>query len=135
MGRLWHSLILSKWKSVFAYLPIETWIKLNQREYYKALEDSDNGDLTPFIKFMLSITQTAVDEFIDEAVIDPKALSNREIDIMNIISDDENLTSAKMAEILGISERTVKRYIASLVQKGILIREGSDKTGHWKIIR
>ena len=34
-GRLWHSLILQKWKPFFAWLPIETLIYENQNEYYE----------------------------------------------------------------------------------------------------
>jgi Fic family protein len=66
MGRLWHSLILSKWEPIFTHLPIESWIKLNQREYYKVLSEADKGNVTVFVKFMLRVTEAAVDELADE---------------------------------------------------------------------
>ncbi|MDR0987304.1 MAG: Fic family protein [Ruminococcus sp.] len=60
MGRMWQTLILAKWKKIFAWLPVENIVKEHQAEYYKAIEDSNNaGSSTPFIEFMLeSIFET-----------------------------------------------------------------------------
>jgi Fic family protein len=60
MGRMWQTLILAKWKPIFAWLPVENIIKEHQQEYYTALEVSnDCGKSTPFIEFMLgSILET-----------------------------------------------------------------------------
>ena len=56
MGRLWKTLILSKWQAVFAYLPIESVIIENQNEYYQILSLCDNkGDSTLFIEFLLDV--------------------------------------------------------------------------------
>lgn len=56
MGRLWQTLLLSKWKPIFAWLPVETLIKEYQDEYYKALSTSDNkGNSSSFIEFMLQV--------------------------------------------------------------------------------
>jgi predicted transcriptional regulator len=55
MGRLWQTVILSKWDSLFSSLPTETVIFDRQREYYSALGISDRaGDSTAFIEFMLT---------------------------------------------------------------------------------
>lgn len=54
MGRLWQTALLAKWKSIFAWIPIENIIRENQQNYYKVLLISDNrGESTIFIKFML----------------------------------------------------------------------------------
>lgn len=56
MGRLWQSLILQKWKEVFAWIPVETLVYENQNEYYKVLQWVDNaGDSTEFFEFMLGM--------------------------------------------------------------------------------
>jgi len=36
MGRLWQTLILSKWKDFFMFLPLENLIKKRQQEYYNS---------------------------------------------------------------------------------------------------
>ncbi|MBR6234409.1 MAG: Fic family protein [Spirochaetales bacterium] len=52
-GRFWHTLILSKWEPLFAWIPIENLIHKRQSDYYKAISDSDKaGNSTAFILFM-----------------------------------------------------------------------------------
>ena len=54
-GRLWHTLLLSKWNPAFAWLPVESIIHDRQQEYYAAINASnDAGESTVFIEFMLS---------------------------------------------------------------------------------
>lgn len=54
IGRLWQSLILSRWKALFANLPVESIVYQHQAEYYEALNASGkNGESSVFIEFML----------------------------------------------------------------------------------
>ncbi|WP_326984490.1 Fic family protein [Chryseobacterium sp. MYb264] len=56
MGRLWQTLILMQQYPVFEYLPVESLIRENQKDYYNTLSESDKkGHSTPFIEFMLGI--------------------------------------------------------------------------------
>lgn len=41
IGRLWHTLLLSKWNPLFAWLPIESIIHDHQAEYYAAINQSN----------------------------------------------------------------------------------------------
>ena len=63
IGRLWHSLILSKWKKFFAWLPIESLVQKYQKEYYIAINNSNrDGKSTEFILFMLKIIRETLIE-------------------------------------------------------------------------
>ena len=54
MGRLWQTLILTRWKSLFAGIPVESLVHASQSAYYSAIrESSARGESTPFIAFML----------------------------------------------------------------------------------
>lgn len=65
MGRLWQSLILSKWQPILAFLPVETVVHKQQEHYYQALGACDkNGDSTLFIEFMLNAIKTAMEEVV-----------------------------------------------------------------------
>lgn len=56
MGRMWHSLLLGKWKELFFWLPVEELIRSRQREYYAALGKADRaGESGVFVEFMLEI--------------------------------------------------------------------------------
>ena len=60
-GRLWHSLILQRWKPIFLWLPIETLIQEKQEGYYKALNESNSlNECTPFVMFMLEVIRDAL---------------------------------------------------------------------------
>ena len=50
MGRLWQTLILSRWNTIFANIPVESLIYQNQKAYYEALQAStDRTDSAAFI--------------------------------------------------------------------------------------
>jgi Fic family protein len=54
MGRLWQTLILSKWNPLCAFIPVETTVRNRQSEYYASLRQSDvQGESTKFVEFML----------------------------------------------------------------------------------
>ena len=132
MGRLWHTLILSKWKVVFSHLPIESWINVSRKDYYGSLRESDKGNVSVFIRFMLSMIRMAVDEFADEASYAQRSQKSMNEEILKMISDDPGVTAARIAKELGTSIRTVRRYLSSMSEKGIIRRVGSDKSGHWE---
>ena len=63
MARLWHTAILTKWKPVFEYIPIESQIEKFQEEYYEAIARCHvAGESTIFIEFMLSQIDRILDE-------------------------------------------------------------------------
>ncbi|MDR0491073.1 MAG: Fic family protein [Oscillospiraceae bacterium] len=54
MGRIWQTLLLYRWREIFAWLPVETIVHDRQDEYYAALRCSnDANDCTDFVRFML----------------------------------------------------------------------------------
>jgi len=63
MGRLWQTLILSQWRPVLAYLPVEAVIREQQDAYYAALSAADQqAEATPFVEFMLQALNLALAE-------------------------------------------------------------------------
>lgn len=63
MGRLWQTLILSRWKPLLAWRPVEAVIRERQEEYDAALATCDRaGQSTAFIEFLLSALLQALHE-------------------------------------------------------------------------
>ena len=61
LGRLWQSLILSRWNPRFAHIPVESLVYEHQQEYYAALGNSTQlSNSAPFIEFMLRMIFNAV---------------------------------------------------------------------------
>ena len=65
MGRLWQTVVLLKYHTLFEYIPVESIVREKQKEYYKVLAQADKeGDSTRFIKFMLEVIFQAAREFL-----------------------------------------------------------------------
>jgi len=62
MGRLWQTLILSRWQPWLAFIPVESVIRERQKAYYQALRQSDRqAEATRFIVFMLKALRDTLD--------------------------------------------------------------------------
>ena len=123
VGRLWHTLLLSKWNSAFAWLPVESIIHDRQQEYYSAINASNNeGESTIFIEFMLSAIKMALTEAIqaDAGETDKDAL--RWKNIKEYLKTHDYIMNADVRELLGVSSATANRILNKLVEQGKLQR-------------
>ena len=134
VGRLWHTLLLSKWNSAFAWLPVESIIHDRQQEYYAAINASnDVGESTIFIEFMLS----AIKALLIEAISTSDEMSDGKMDkatlrwnkIQEYLKTHDYIMNADVRELCGVSAATANRILSSFVKERKLskYREG----GHW----
>lgn len=73
MGRFWQTMLLSRWKGIFAWLPVETIVKEHQQEYYNVIARCDAaGESCQFVEFMLRCLLDAMEKYedVDEEVQD-----------------------------------------------------------------
>ena len=134
VGRLWHTLLLSKWNPAFAWLPVESIIHDRQEEYYAAINASnDAGESTVFIEFMLSAIKASLidainasDEVIDGAT-DKATMRWKQIE--KFLETHPYIMNADVRALCGVSAATANRILAGLAAEGKLVkyREG----GHW----
>lgn len=134
VGRLWHTLLLSKWNPAFAWLPVESMIHARQPEYYAAINASnDAGESTEFIEFMLSSIKASLidainasDEMSDGAM--DKATMRWER-IEKFLETHPYIMNADVRALFNVSAATANRILATLTTEGKLVkyREG----GHW----
>ncbi len=54
--------------------------------------------------------------------------------IIDFVVSDPAISAETMAGRIGITSRAVEKQIAKLRSMGILVREGSDKSGYWRIV-
>ena len=134
VGRLWHTLLLSKWNPAFAWLPVESIIHDRQQEYYDAINTSnDAGKSTVFIEFMLSAIKASLmvaigtsDEMSD-GKMDKATLRWKKIE--EYLKTHDYIMNADVRELCGISAATANRILASLVSERKLIKCQSGS--HW----
>ena len=59
---------------------------------------------------------------------------NRSDFIVVLIKNNGKITILEIAKKVNVNEKTIKRDIAKLKEKGLLKRIGPDKGGHWAAI-
>ena len=135
VGRLWHTLLLSKWNPTFAWLPVESIIHDRQQDYYNAINASNNaGESTAFIEFMLSAIKASLidaakmsDDMSDEKA-DKKTLRLKKIE--QFLRTHEYIMNADVRELCGVSAATANRVLAGLTETGVLKKYHIN--GYWK---
>ena len=139
MGRLWQTVILKEWKEVFAWIPVETLKKENQSEYYNALNSSDKeADSSSFIEFMLSLLLKTIEEIIETekkvtVKVSVKVTVNQQ-KILDVIKENPFVTQEELAQIIGLSRKSIIQNMKKLQENGLLKRIGADKNGSWEIV-
>lgn len=136
MGRMWHSLLLGKWKEMFFWLPIEELIQSRQTEYYDALGAADKqADSAGFVELMLEIIRDSLTEITvvgrstdqdsDQVTVQDKMPVER---ILSALSD-ETLSATELMERLGLSHRPTfrKNYLNPALEQKLIERTIPDK--------
>jgi len=78
------------------------------------------------------IINEAINEVINEAISE---VINRQVQIMNIMKELPNITKPQLAERMSLSKSTIDREIKKLIESGLIIRSGSNKTGFWEVLK
>ncbi|MGZ8159196.1 MAG: Fic family protein [Methylobacter sp.] len=141
LGRLWQTLILSRWRAQMAYLPVESIIREQQSEYYRVLGEADQaGDCTVFVEFMLGALVQVLRRGIEaeSATVMSGEMSGEMSGkpaqaIIQALLQAPGLTIPDLAAQIGVSSRTIERHLQKLQQQGVLKRIGSTKSGHWQV--
>ena len=129
-GRLWHTLLLSRWRPVLGWLPVESTIRSRQQGYYDALAKSDAaGSSEAFVEFMLEVIRDALTPYAKPSA-SSEALEN---DALAYFSANPKGNVSTMAQELDCSKRTAERLVAKLKEAGRLERVGSPRGGHWAV--
>ncbi len=136
MGRLWHTLLLSHWNQVFAWLPVESIVHDRQDAYYEAINMSnDMVSSTPFITFMLSAILSAIqeaihvsDEMSDEVSDETTPQEVRWMKIQAYLKNHDSLRNADLCRMLAVSPATARRLLHGWVEDGRLERHREGKT-------
>ena len=63
-----------------------------------------------------------------------KRLGRTAQSILDLVISDGSISQDKMAEKIGVSKRAIEMQIANLKAKGLLVREGADHGGYWRIM-
>lgn len=54
--------------------------------------------------------------------------------ILNLISENPNITISELAETTSLSSKTIEKHIKNLKADNKIKRVGADKGGHWEVL-
>ncbi len=133
MGRLWQTLILSKWKPLLAYLPVETLVRHRQEAYYASLGKADQeGSSTVFVEFMLEALHDALlallqqqgQEYTDQV---SDQVSDQVTSLISLLAGHE-MSGAELMQNLSLKHAPTfrKNYLTPALDAGLIERTQPD---------
>ena len=128
IGRLWQTVVLSKWKPQLAFLPVESVVHDRQAAYYKALAASDQqANVAPFAEFILQALLDAVltssnSDLVNDPVSDPVKR------LLSAFDPDQAIGIQELLKRMGLRHKTYFRrnYLNPALAGGLLSRTEPD---------
>ncbi len=62
-------------------------------------------------------------------------LNSTQREIVKLLSKNNQLSAAKLAEKIGVASRNIESNIKKLKEYGLLVRHGSPKSGYWEVVK
>ena len=129
MGRLWQTALLSTWKPIFRWIPIESIIKDSQQEYYRAIQMStSSGNSNVFIMFMLDIIYKSICN-IDSVANRHLSHISGSIDKFLTVMDSYPMSATEIMNRLGMKSLNSfrKNYLTPAIEAGLVSMTEPDK--------
>lgn len=128
-GRLWQTALLASWKDIFAWIPIESIIKDNQEEYYKAISTSTSqGKSNAFIVFMLDVINKAIKDIVKDTANHFNHLNNYISALLEVIDSYPQSAKEIMTKLnLKSKDSFRKNYLYPALDAGLVGMTEPDK--------
>ena len=130
MARLWHTVILYKWRDVFEYIPLESQIEKFQTEYYDAIAQCHvNGNSDLFIEFMLDMINKILDEVIIQMNKSQTGISEYVKRLLDCMEYDVPYTANDIMKQLGLKSKETlrKNYLNPALKLNLVAMTIPDK--------
>ena len=86
--------------------------------------------------FRVSIFKEKIKSYVNvpENVTENVTENNRFKRIIELIKNDNKITTTNIAKILQVTRRTIARDLDNMKSNGLIKRIGPDKGGYWKVL-
>jgi Fic family protein len=141
MGRLWQILVLAKWNSIFAWIPMETVLYQNRSQYYQAIEAArianDSGAFIEFTLWALYDTILTQEKYQIDRKNKQESGINRDVDkklIMDYIrkNSEKGTKFRELEQVLPSHSRNqIKVLVRELQQSELIYVVGKTSAARW----
>lgn len=130
MARLWHTAILTAWKPMFEFIPIESKIEKFQDGYYNAIAQCHiDGESTVFIEFILEQISAMLGEILNSAKYSSDNLSEYVKKLLSVMEYDTPYTATAILSLLNLKSKETlrKNYLNPAIENGLVKMTLPDK--------
>ena len=130
MVRLWHMAILTAWKPMFEFIPIESQIEKFQDGYYNAIAKCHiDGESTGFIEFILEQISVVLGEILNSAKYLSDNLSEYVKRLLSVMEYDTPYTATAILSLLNLKSKETlrKNYLNPAIENGLVAMTLPDK--------
>ena len=130
IARLWQNVLLSKWNTIFEYIPIESQIQKYQSEYYEKISECHiNGSSDNFIEFMLEMIDKTLDEIVISVEKESKNISDQVNKLLEIMEVGIPYSANDLIMKLGIKTKETLRssYLNPAIENHLVAMTLPDK--------
>lgn len=107
----------------------------NAINYTPEMKPEFYSDSVQFAVILKNLNYKAVKEKNGGKSGDKNGLTENENIVLALIIEQPSLSIGTISEQSTIGRRTVERVLHSLKEKGMIVREGSKRSGYWKMIK
>ena len=128
MGRLWQTILLSNWKKVFRWVPVESLINERQQQYYDVLGICDKeADSTLFIEYMLKNIYESLAEI--KATEQVNIQVTEQVQKLLQVITDEPKSANELMELCGLKHKLTFRenYLKPAIRLGLVLMTSPEK--------
>ena len=128
MGRLWQTLVLSRWRPRLAFLPVETVVHHRQQAYYAALANADKlADCAPFAEFILDALMEALSGALPSDQVTDQ-VSDQVKRLLGVIGPGEEASASELMRRLGLVHQPTFRanYLRPALAAGVVVMTQPD---------
>lgn len=132
LGRLWQTLILTRWNPLFADIPVESMVYAHQSDYYDAIaQSSKDGQSTVFIEFMLKTIFEKIQSCSGDTDQDADQVTDQVKALLTAFEKASNkaLGASELMAAVGLSHRPTFRqnYLHPALAAGLIEMTIPDK--------
>ena len=131
MARLWQTAILTKWKPLFQFIPIESQIQKHQTGYYNAIAKCHtNGNSNLFVEFILEMIEETLSEILSQTSNPESAhLSVYVKRLLDVMEFGIPYTTVEILKKLNLKSRETlrKNYLNPAIKTGLIKMTLPDK--------
>ena len=129
-ARFWQNLLLSKWNSIFEFIPLESQIYKYQAEYYNKIDICNkNGNSNEFIEFILLMLDEVLDGVILSSYKESRHISDQVNKLLSVMEPDIPYSSNDLLSLLNVKSKETLRasYLNPAIENGLIKMTLPDK--------